>query len=214
MSIVVAVTGKPRCGKNTLANWLQAKKKFDQFAIAHPLYEEVATAFDTTVEALQTHEAKTIPSDLLAGWRANDPDYRLMLKGMGEDLFTPRTSRYHLRFWGTEYRRKRQPRYWADRLLSRLDVIQGAVSIVIDDMRAYDRAYTEYAVLREFASRTGRRFMLVEVQRDGEEPWGHSSDDRFPDHMIDLTLRNVEGRPDVMLKLAYQHILEMTGNTK
>lgn len=211
MSILIAINGKPRSGKNTLADFLTANLGGAQFAIADPLYSEVAHAFCTTPEALKTHTAKTVEDDMLAGWRSDDPGYRAMLKRMGEDLFSPRTSRYHLRFWGTEYRRNREPRYWADKLLMRLAATPAEQPIVIDDMRAYDKKYLEYAVLREYAAQTGRQFMLIEVQREGEEAWGHSSDDAFPDHMVDLHLKNVTGRPEVMQRLALEHLNEMTG---
>lgn len=209
MRFLVCVSGMPRSGKNTLAGQLRDAYGFGEVAIAAPLYEEVARAFGVKVSELQSNEWKTTPQNLLASWCADEPDYRKMLKGMGVDLFTPQTSRFHLRHWGTEYRRSRDPMYWANAMLPSLDGIPG--SIVINDMRRMDANFTEYHFLREYAAKHHMQFALVTVSRDGQEAWGHSSDDPFPDHMVDLAVTNVEGDPTAMLGTVTHYINALHG---
>lgn len=215
MSIIVAITGRPRVGKDTLGEYLIDNHDYASLAIADPLYDEVAAAFGVSPLVLKSREWKENPQNCLAIWQCDDPEYRQMMKARGEDVITPRTSRYHLRYWGTEYRRARNPFYWADASRGALKAAEGR-SIVITDMRAYDRTFTEYTFFREYAAQHGMDFALVEVLRENGEAWGHSSDDRFLDHMIDLTVTNHEGSPEGMFLAVedYLAFLNVTGAAK
>jgi hypothetical protein len=210
MSIIVAVTGMPRVGKNTLGEYLQSAFEAEAIAIADPLYEEVADAFGVSIQELKTREWKETPQNCLAIWQSKDPDFRQMMKARGEDVITPRTSRYLLRYWGTEYRRMRDPFYWANASFPALKYA-GERPVVITDMRAYDRTFTEFCFFREYAAQNDKGFALIEVLRKNGEAWGHSSDDRFPEHMIDLTVTNVEGDPAAMCEAVY-NFLSCTNN--
>ena len=212
MSIVVCLTGLPRCGKNTLAKFLAEHPSFDfaEHAVADPLYEEVSESFSVSVEDLKSHEWKTTPQNILASWRSDDPDYRDLCRKMGIDMVEPKTSRFHLRTWGTEYRRMRDAEYWVNKLTPRL-AAEEREDIVINDFRAFDKAQTEYTHLRQFAATTGRKFALIEVLADWSEAAAHSSDDRFPEHMIDMTVRNVYDNPRVMARAVEEFIIETLG---
>lgn len=190
MTYLVALHGLPRAGKGTIADALCAQRGFTRFSFGDAVYAEVSRAFGVRAEELRSNEWKTTPQNILSNRCADSVLYRAMLEGMDQDPAAPRTSRYHLRYWATEFRRKRNPMYWVERLAPQLRGVKG--DIVIDDLRFED---TEYPYLRQFSHETDRRFRVIEVVRPGyqQQEGLHSSDTRLSAHRVDLLIENHEG---------------------
>lgn len=202
MKVIVGLHGLPRAGKDTLGAELVARG-FKRIGFADAVYEEVAETFNVSVEDLQGR-FKQEPTELLASWRAQDPDYRALACSLG-DKFEHRNSRFHTRIYATEYRRKQNPAYWTD-------IVQDFVEmnfreedfgsdIVVTDVRFPN----EVGMLRQTATRLGYAWTLIEITRDGVVGSEHVSDTRL-DGMIDTTIHNEEGNPAALINQAVAHI--------
>lgn len=196
---IVALTGLPRTGKDTLANMLVARDGYVRLAYATALYEEVAKAFNVTVAQLASHEWKTAPQRELTPIYSEDVHFHLRVRLLRGPEFaaSPQSSREILQLWGTEYRRAAYPSYWIDRLISNLGrlYLRGCKAVVVSDCRTYvdtngELDVGEFQVLDAFAMETGGSMRLAEIVRAGAEDNGHSSNRRFPDHLIYARLTN------------------------
>lgn len=149
-SKLVALHGYPGTGKDTIADCLASVDGYRKVSFADALYAELAAVFETSTDFLKSREAKTQPQDALATFHATDPNYRSLMAPTRSDLFTPRTSRYHLDGYGTLYMQSRgTPRRWVDKTLARMDALEGK-DIVIPDLRRY-ADLREILALRHFA---------------------------------------------------------------
>lgn len=192
---LVAFHALPRSGKTTATEPL-TRRGFFKGSFGDEIYVEVAEAFGVTVEELRSHAWKTTPVNLLSIRSCDCATFRGIMKSLGEDMSAPRTSRFVLQRWATEYRRAQDPLYWVKTLDEKLRGVTG--NIVIDDLRRYP-VDTEYPYLRDLAQKTDRELRIIEILC----PWRnyattHVSDDHLPFHLIDLVVENIEGHPEVM----------------
>lgn len=190
---LIAFHALPRSGKTTATEPLLSRGFF-KAAFGDKIYEELSVAFGVSIEDLRSHKWKTEPINLLSIRSCDCDKYRAMLKAMGEDMAAPRTSRYHLQRWATEYRRGQDPLYWVKATDETLQNVSG--NIVIDDLRFVD---TEYPYLRHLAAQTRRELRIIEILA----PWNtynqtHVSDTHLPFHLIDHVIENIRGYPEVM----------------
>jgi hypothetical protein len=203
--MLVALHGQPRHGKDTLADALVAWQGYRKFAFADPVYAAVAAMFCVTQEIIRSDDWKKNPQEMLCGLQCEHPGYRAWLKENGHDLWEARTSRFHLRMFGTEYTHSTDPMKWINETRDKMMQFPHA-DIVISDVR-FPR--TEYEFLRRYAAGTGRGFTLIEVMKEGEErvpASGHVSDIPFPSQLVDLQVINPYGHPERMLQTAWDHI--------
>ena len=192
MSYLVAFHGLPRAGKGTAAQAL-IQRGFTPAAFGDAIYRELVVVFGVRESELRSHEWKTNPQNLLSNRSCDSPRYRAMLESMGEDMCIPRTSRYHLQRWATEYRRRMfDDLYWIRELDTTLQEVDGP--IVIDDLRHPP----EYQYLKQFAQATQRELCVIEITRAGIVHTKHSSDDRLAPYCINETIVNHEGHPQVL----------------
>ncbi|ALT58116.1 hypothetical protein FDG94_gp124 [Pseudomonas phage SM1] len=197
---IVGLTGLPRSGKDTLANLMVARHSWIRMAYAEPLYEEVAEAFGVTVVQLLSNEWKTQPQARLVIDRCTDKEFfDVFEKAMdGDCLYRYNTSRTILQLWGTEYRRLScRQSYWTEKMEQRIMEAyhNGHSRIVVSDVRVFldgqgQPVYDEFECLDSLAFELGGSMKLVEVLREGTTSNGHSSDSRFPDHLIYAKLNN------------------------
>lgn len=142
---IIGMLGAKGHGKNVAADaltgegWLQA-------SFAAPLYEEVAQAFGVTVEFLQRRETKEAPLAELALEHCKVPSFVSTLFsfgdiGLAEDFLTrPRSPRFVLQYWGTDYRRQLfGDGYWREQLKARMKA-QPDAKWVVTDVRYPDEA--------------------------------------------------------------------------
>src|SRR5690606_14024590 len=88
--------------------------QFYRFAFADPVRAEIVRAFgvDLSVFDVRSKEHKI---DALALARCADPDFRRAAGKLGVSMTDARSPREIMRWWGTEYRRVQNPRYWTNR---------------------------------------------------------------------------------------------------
>jgi hypothetical protein len=205
---IIALHGLPRAGKDTLAglivrNGLRFAGAIDppiQFAFADALYADVAAMFEVSIADLHSHAWKTEPQEDLALWHCQHPTYRAWLRQRPTPVFDPQTSRFHLRYYGTEYTAEYSTRdHWARKLVATLDTYDEVHDgvIVITDLRRYGHSMHELEALRLWAHLHLRALIVVHIERPGYVPTApaHSSDAVFPPGTSQVTLTNAEGAP-------------------
>ena len=117
--LILGLAGAPGVGKNTIADYLEQRYGFVQFAFSDALYREVAEAYGLeTEDLLRDRGTKDEPQDALRLDQCSDEKfYGLILHNQtcngkpvwGHDPLSPRQV---LQWWGTEYRRHQDKDYW------------------------------------------------------------------------------------------------------
>lgn len=145
---LIGLTGANGAGKDTAANLLAGllasyNKPCTVLAFATALYEEVSTAYAISTNHLTNRARKEQPMYALALTHCADLNFvQAALEHAEGDIYTPRSPRQILQWWGTEYRRAQQPSYWVQRLQARLQerLDEGFSHCVITDVRFADEA--------------------------------------------------------------------------
>mgnify|MGYP000965520114 CR=1 FL=1 len=109
---ILGLTGDHGAGKDSCAQAL-ARHGYLSVAFADALRGEVCGAFHMGVRLLTNRDTKELPTHSLALVQCLDPQFVLMCKAAGHELTSPRSPRWILQQWGTEYRRAQDPDYWA-----------------------------------------------------------------------------------------------------
>lgn len=201
MSIIVALHGLPRVGKDTLAKHLIQAYGYQRVAFADALYEELGECYELDSELLKSHEWKTVPQDALQIWKAKDPEFRRVMRLAGHDMFEPQTSRTIARYYATEYRRDASRGYWLAKINWAFHAPHALTPKVITDLRFPD----ECGHLRAWASQLAQRFTVIEITKEGSVRSEHRSDMRLDD-AIDISIENRQGEPELMFIAAARHI--------
>jgi len=161
---LIAFNGKAGAGKDTAADILVRYARFEKLAFADALRAEVAEAFDICAIApiLHDRQAKEQPHDALA--LRNCSEFCFLgavalathATVNSEWLDAPRSPRQILQWWGTEFRRKRDPRYWVNALAGRIAIRReaGQQRFVISDCRFPN----EYAFVHSMGGQMWRIF--------------------------------------------------------
>lgn len=124
----IGLAGPLRVGKDTVADYLVANHGFLKYSFSDALYREVRDAYalaDQTI--LRSAETKELPTERLALKECDNEEFRRACANaeFGERidlgpaeyasfLTAPRSPRWVLQRWGTEYRRAQNPDYWVD----------------------------------------------------------------------------------------------------
>lgn len=217
--IVGLTSPAPRCGKDTCADFLVQQYGFYKDSFGRGIYLQASAAFGVTVEQLALHEWKTEPQAELALENCADIDFvaavfKAMPPGVDieQEMRAPRTSRFILQQWGTEYRRKDDELYWVADLKERVDdiILNSEQSIVISDVREMH----EVAYLYELAATSGQKLALIEVSRESAMQYksSHTSDAGIPAKYLSHRLENIEGDPASMLSGLAQIVHQLRSN--
>jgi hypothetical protein len=209
---IIGLTGSKGAGKDTAAAALAEQLGFRRVAFADALYLEVADAFGVTVPYLANRDTKETPLPELAIDRCTDPRFIKALRsaavdhGVPLDTACPRSPRWILQRWGTEYRRQycRDDAYWLDQVQRAIDA-NPERDFVVTDVRYLNEA--------QFIRRAGehRCSRLVRVRRpkveammasdqSTSETAGHRSETEMLGYPADLELINEEGCAEVMIE--------------
>jgi hypothetical protein len=202
---IIALHGLPGAGKDTAADYLVRDHGFLKVAFADALYRDVAAMFCTTVEHLRDRTVKLEPQELLSLYNCAHQDYRgYMVKSRKQDLMSPRTSRYHLDSYGTNYMRKiDRPLWWVAQAMKTISANPDR-NIVIPDLR-YHEDQKEYRVLRRYATDAQASLCVVNITRDGlPDPGPHEIHKPLPPYLVDVYLHNVEGKQEDLGRKAYE----------
>jgi hypothetical protein len=205
MQQIIGLLGAKGAGKDTAASHLVSTCDFIRVAFADKLYREVAEAFGVTVELLGRRDTKESDLAEFSLRNCSDPSFvQCVAEELGttvtEDfLAKPRSPRFIMQLWGTEYRRKRGvDSYWLDQVAAIMDA-DPARSYVVTDVRFPNEALFIKA----------RNGMLVRVRRPELElreavsraangTAAHPSETAMLNYPVDAEVQNPEGSPQTL----------------
>lgn len=170
--IIIGLTGRPGSGKDSCARSM-LPLGFRSVAFADALRVEVARAWGIGLAMLTDRVTKEVPLPAMAVGMCQEPRFVNWALRAGLDLVQPRSPRWVLQRWGTDFRREMDPDYWVcivHRLAGRHAGI-GLDRLVITDVRMPNEA----ALVHHLGGR------LVRVHRPDLPPMatdtaGHSSE--------------------------------------
>jgi hypothetical protein len=172
--LVIGLTGHPGSGKDSCAQVLTSHY-FQSVAFADALRLEVARAWRVDVRMLTDRVTKEVPLPAFDIGVCNEPDFLRWAMQQRHCLLQPRSARWVLQHWGTDFRRVfcEDPDYWVrqvERWVLRMTGL-GRLYFVITDVRMPNEA----ALVRRLGGK------LVRVHRPDLPPMaadtaGHSSE--------------------------------------
>lgn len=112
MPLVVGLTGRTGAGKDSCAQALVSGGGWQSIAFADAVREEVAQAWAIDPRMLTDRQVKELPLPRLAIGMCTAPDFVRWALFQGHSLHAPRSARWLLQHWATEYRRRQDLNYW------------------------------------------------------------------------------------------------------
>jgi hypothetical protein len=193
-TMIIGLTGLPGTGKDAVAGILAQLENFTRLAFADPVRSEIAAAFNLPYARLEFRETKEIPTIDLALNRCSNTDFAsLMLRAEFSDqdpdlpeiesfMNQPRSPRWIMQMWGTEFRRIHSGwLYWVRQLDWKLQGLADAGdNIVVTDVRFDDEA--------SYLISNGAE--IWRITRPGCTSSSHASDQAVDDHLVSVTLDN------------------------
>ncbi|SEA49752.1 hypothetical protein [Variovorax sp. YR216] len=133
---ILALTGYPDVGKDTVAQVLAPRHGFASIAFADALRREVSEAWRIDQRMLTHRPTKELPIPALAAGMCNVPGFMHWCVDSGESLVEPRSPRWALQRWAT-YQRRFNQSYYADIVdrWIRRQIGIGWKRIVVTDLR-------------------------------------------------------------------------------
>jgi len=135
-ALIIALTGYPDVGKDTVAGILAPRHGFRRIAFADALRAEVCEAWRIDERMLTHRPTKELPLPALAAGMCGDAAFARWCADSGESLTEPRSPRWVMQTWAT-FQRRFSPAYYA-RLVARWidrQVGSGWNRIVVSDLR-------------------------------------------------------------------------------
>ncbi len=133
---VIALTGRPGAGKDTIADMLAPALGFQRIAFADALRREIAEAWRLPVAMLTDRPTKEWPLPALAIGMCSDTGFMSWCHEQGESLSDPRSPRWVMQNWG-DYKRRFNPGHYADIVArwAQKMIGTGWTRLVITDLR-------------------------------------------------------------------------------
>lgn len=208
MKHIIGLLGTKGAGKDTAAATLVTEFGFTRIAFADALYQEVSEAFGVPVELLGNRWVKEDPISALALARCKDPHFvEVALQVLGAKyrgkriMNDPRSARWTLQLWGTEYRRKSRfgvNTYWLDIVDAKLAQVERAV---ITDTRFKNEADFLRSKGDARLARVVRESVDQEAARlraAGDPAANHPSETEMLGYPVDYVLENRENEPEAL----------------
>jgi hypothetical protein len=170
--MVIGLTGQPGTGKDSCAEALEPHR-FLPIAFADALRHEVVLAWRVDLRILTDRITKETALPALSIGMCGEPDFINWATSKGLSLAEPRSPRWVLQRWGTEFRREQNADYWVqivERWIRRQMGV-GYDRIVITDVRMPNEA--------ELVRRLGGKLLRVhrpDVAPMAPETADHSSE--------------------------------------
>lgn len=138
---ILGLCGLPGCGKDSCADVLE-RYGWRRIAFADALRAEICEGWGVDVRLLQDRGTKGVPLGALAIGRCSQPEFIGWARREGLDLATPRSPRWLMQRYATEFRRDRDPDYWVRQArLRMLDLMTaGETRFVVTDVRFTNEA--------------------------------------------------------------------------
>ncbi|WP_367847033.1 hypothetical protein [Rhodoferax sp. WC2427] len=142
---IIGLTGLMGSGKDTIAEILRKQRNYVPVAFADPLRQEIMDAFGIPIEVLTDRATKEAATPQLALSRCRDFDFEACMINYNKtpllDMTLPRSPRWIMQRWGTEYRRAQDPHYWTKAMNRRLSHLsQQGQCIAVTDVRFMNEA--------------------------------------------------------------------------
>lgn len=202
---LILLHGLPRAGKDTVGDYLK-HSGYIGYAFGDAIYDEVSKAFGVTVSDLRSDSWKRAATHELALEKCKDKAFALRMQEIetperlgvtrrldGAILDKPRTSRYVLQRWATEYRRKDDPLYWISLVMNPVYKLAPKRDIVITDLREVP----EYKALERYSNIAEIPMTVIEIVSKRSVKTEHSSDIRLPSELINVTINNDGSIPEL-----------------
>ena len=151
--LIIALTGRPGAGKDSIADVLAPQQGFVRIAFADALRREVAEAWRIDLRMLTDRPTKELELPALAAGMCSDPAFMRWVADGGDSLTAPRSPRWTLQRWAS-FKRQFTPDYFArivERWIRR-QLGSGWNRIVITDLRDP----VEEAMLRRLGAKVVR----------------------------------------------------------
>lgn len=224
--LILGFLGAKGSGKDTAAQYLVQGlagcttgpvAPFVRIGFADALYLEVARAFGVSVEFLGNRDTKEVALRELALEHCTDRDFVFMvakleqvrLGALGDEcndaarlfLCKPRSPRFILQRWGTEYRRRTRhghDSYWLDQVVEKLRATPER-HFVVTDVRFENEA--------RFIEEVGGTLVRIRrpaleareaLERAASGTAAHPSETALLDRAVHVELVNEEGQPDTL----------------
>lgn len=213
MQKIIGLLGVKGSGKDTAASFLIASRGYRRIGFADALYREAAVAFGVTVEFLGNRNTKETPLPELALANCTDAGYLACVgyriggkrrKLLAKQLQEPRSPRFILQFWGTEYRREGCPSYVADDNYW-LNIVEHEIranpeeSYAITDVRFPNELQLVWR-LEGIAARIRRLHLEAQeaINRAAHGTAAHASETAIMGTTVDAELINEEGASEAL----------------
>lgn len=151
--LIIALTGRPGAGKDSIADVLAPQQGFARIAFADALRREVAEAWRIDLRMLTDRPTKELELPALAAGMCSDPAFMRWVADGGDSLTAPRSPRWALQRWAS-FKRQFTPDYFArivERWIRR-QLGSGWTRIVVTDLRDP----VEEAMLRRLGAKVVR----------------------------------------------------------
>lgn len=151
--LIIALTGRPGAGKDSIADVLAPQQGFARIAFADALRREVCEAWRIDLRMLTDRPTKELELPALAAGMCSDPAFMRWVADGGDSLTAPRSPRWALQRWAS-FKRQFTPDYFArivERWIRR-QLGSGWTRIVVTDLRDP----VEEAMLRRLGAKVVR----------------------------------------------------------
>ena len=151
--LIIALTGRPGVGKDSIGDVLAPQQGFARIAFADALRREVAEAWRIDLRMLTDRPTKELELPALAAGMCSDPAFMRWVVDGGDSLTAPRSPRWALQRWAS-FKRRFAPDYYAsivERWIRR-QLGSGWTRIVVTDLRDP----VEEAMLRRLGAKVVR----------------------------------------------------------
>ena len=151
--LIIALTGRPGVGKDSIGDVLAPQQGFARIAFADALRREVAEAWRIDLRMLTDRPTKELELPALAAGMCSDPAFMRWVADGGDSLTAPRSPRWTLQRWAS-FKRQFTPDYYArivERWIGR-QLGSGWNRIVVTDLRDP----VEEAMLRRLGAKVVR----------------------------------------------------------
>ena len=151
--LIIALTGRPGVGKDSIRDVLAPQQGFARIAFADALRREVAEAWRIDLRMLTDRPTKELELPALAAGMCSDPAFMRWVADGGDSLTAPRSPRWALQRWAS-FKRQFTPDYYArivERWIGR-QLGSGWNRIVVTDLRDP----VEEAMLRRLGAKVVR----------------------------------------------------------
>ena len=151
--LIIALTGRPGVGKDSIGDVLAPQQGFARIAFADALRREVAEAWRIDLRMLTDRPTKELELPALAAGMCSDPAFMRWVADGGDSLTAPRSPRWALQRWAS-FKRRFAPDYYAsivERWIRR-QLGSGWTRIVVTDLRDP----VEEAMLRRLGAKVVR----------------------------------------------------------